>query len=146
MLRIILFGSLAALLLILLRVSWFYFMINSYNPELFILFCGLIFLSLGGLIVVFWRKLIGTKNHRHILINSLGNIGEIISQYELSNTEKEVLELLAKGLSNAEIAEQRHVSLNTIKTHVSNIYRKIGISRRAELIALFHAKQSHPSL
>jgi LuxR family maltose regulon positive regulatory protein len=43
-----------------------------------------------------------------------------------------VLRLLAAGRSNTEIARELVVSTNTIKTHVKNIYRKLGVSTREE--------------
>ncbi|WP_408610238.1 response regulator transcription factor [Flavobacterium selenitireducens] len=53
----------------------------------------------------------------------------------ISKREMEVLERLAKGYSNAEIAAELFVSLNTVKTHVSNILSKLEVSRRTQAIA-----------
>jgi len=53
----------------------------------------------------------------------------------LSEREAEVLQLLTAGLSNQEIAERLIVSLNTIKTHVKNIYAKLGVESRTQAIA-----------
>ena len=53
----------------------------------------------------------------------------------ISKREHEVLELLAEGLSNQEIAEKLFVSNSTIKTHVSNVLAKLDASRRTEAIA-----------
>lgn len=50
----------------------------------------------------------------------------------LSNAEYQVLKLLANGKTNKEIAEQLNISLATVKTHVSNIFRKLGIRKRSE--------------
>ncbi len=52
----------------------------------------------------------------------------------LSNREVEVLELLAAGFSNQEIADKLFVSLNTAKTHISNIYTKLNVKRRTQAI------------
>jgi len=52
----------------------------------------------------------------------------------LSSREVEVLGLLADGYSNQEIADQLFVSLNTAKTHISNIYSKLNVSRRTQAI------------
>jgi LuxR family maltose regulon positive regulatory protein len=52
----------------------------------------------------------------------------------LSEREREVLELVATGKSNAEIAEALFISLPTVKSHVSNIYGKLGVSRRTEAL------------
>jgi LuxR family maltose regulon positive regulatory protein len=54
----------------------------------------------------------------------------------LSPQEQRVLRLLVTGRTYAEIAQELIVSLNTIKTQVSSIYRKLGVSRRAEAIEL----------
>jgi DNA-binding NarL/FixJ family response regulator len=54
---------------------------------------------------------------------------------ELSARETEVLELICRGLSNLEIAEQLFVSVNSVKTYVRQIYHKIGVNRRAQAVA-----------
>jgi LuxR family maltose regulon positive regulatory protein len=54
----------------------------------------------------------------------------------LSRQEHQVLRLLVAGRTYAEMAQVLIVSPNTIKTQVSSIYRKLGVSRRAEAIAL----------
>lgn len=61
--------------------------------------------------------------------------------YDLSNREREVLALLSKGLSNAEIARQLILSISTIKFHVSSILSKFGATNRAEAVVL--ALQHH---
>lgn len=52
----------------------------------------------------------------------------------ISKREYEVLELIAQGLSNQEIAEKLFVSLNTVKTHSSNLFMKLEVRRRTEAI------------
>jgi LuxR family maltose regulon positive regulatory protein len=59
----------------------------------------------------------------------------------LSRQELRVLRLLAAGRTYGEMAEALIVSLNTIKTQVSSIYRKLGVSRRAE--AIVQARRLH---
>jgi ATP/maltotriose-dependent transcriptional regulator MalT len=54
---------------------------------------------------------------------------------ELSLREREVLQLLADGLSNKELARALSVSENTIKTHLANLYGKLGVGRRTEALA-----------
>lgn len=53
----------------------------------------------------------------------------------LTPREADVLELLQGGRSNAEIAEALHVSVETVRTHVRRIYRKLGVRSRRELRA-----------
>ncbi len=52
----------------------------------------------------------------------------------LSKRELEVLQLLAIGLSNQEIADQLFVSLNTIKTHISRLFEKLEVKRRTQAV------------
>ena len=58
----------------------------------------------------------------------------------LSDREREVLQLLALGHTNQEIAEQLHISVRTAETHRAHIMQKLGLSTRAELVrhALAH--------
>ena len=53
----------------------------------------------------------------------------------LSDRELDVLHLLADGQTNQEIAQALCVSVNTIKTHLKNIYRKLGVNSRREATA-----------
>ncbi len=48
--------------------------------------------------------------------------------------EIEVLRLMAEGLSNQEIADRMFVSLNTVKTHSSNVFSKLDVQRRTQAI------------
>ena len=57
-----------------------------------------------------------------------------LSALGVSAREHEVLQLLAEGLSNKEIAEKLFVSPNTIKTHVARIYEKLAVSRRTQAV------------
>ncbi len=55
----------------------------------------------------------------------------------LSERELEVLELLAAGKSNAQIAKQLHVSVNTVKFHLQKIYQSLDVSNRTEATRWF---------
>lgn len=52
---------------------------------------------------------------------------------ELSLREKDVLRLIAKGLSNHEIAQRLFISPHTVKNHVSRIYQKLGVDDRTKV-------------
>jgi DNA-binding NarL/FixJ family response regulator len=53
----------------------------------------------------------------------------------LSARESELLPLLAEGLKNSEIAASLYLSVNTVKTHLKDLYRKLGASNRAQAVA-----------
>ena len=53
----------------------------------------------------------------------------------LSGREREVLGLVARGLSNQEVAETLYVSINTVKTYIRTAYAKIGVTTRAQAVA-----------
>ena len=54
--------------------------------------------------------------------------------HELSDAERRILRLLATDLSTREIGRELYLSLNTVKTHTHSIYRKLGVSSRAEAV------------
>lgn len=53
----------------------------------------------------------------------------------LTNREREILELLADGLGNKQIAARLGISTNTVKTHLELLFEKLGVSSRAEAVA-----------
>lgn len=59
---------------------------------------------------------------------------DILIQKGLSNRESEVAELVTKGLSNKEVANQLFVTEKTVKFHLTNIYKKMSVKSRAQLI------------
>jgi LuxR family maltose regulon positive regulatory protein len=66
---------------------------------------------------------------RRLIEADAGLAAEVLSERELT-----VLHYLQSPLSNAEIAGQLTVSVHTVKTHVRNIYRKLGVARRREAV------------
>jgi NarL family two-component system response regulator LiaR len=57
-----------------------------------------------------------------------------IEKLNISKREYEVLELMAKGLSNQEIADKLFVSLNTVKTHSQSLFVKLDVKRRTQAV------------
>lgn len=62
------------------------------------------------------------------------DLPEKLKSYKLTKRELEIAGLIAEGKSNGEIAETLYISETTVKKHVSNIFEKMGIGRREELI------------
>lgn len=63
------------------------------------------------------------------------------NRWDLTPAEARVMTSLMSGASNAEIARELHVSIETIKTHVQRILRKLGVGSRARAIAAFKAQE-----
>lgn len=61
--------------------------------------------------------------------------GSLILPDTLSSREKEVAALIAQGKTNNEIAERLYISVPTVKTHISNIFRKMDVGNRTSLIS-----------
>lgn len=59
---------------------------------------------------------------------------DVLTQKGLSNREAEVAELVTKGLSNKEVASQLFVTEKTVKFHLTNIYKKMNLKSRSQLI------------
>ena len=66
---------------------------------------------------------------------------------KLSKREQEILALILEGKSNQDIADELFISISTIKTHIYNIYRKLGVKNRLQVINLIRAlKRKHKEL
>lgn len=60
---------------------------------------------------------------------------------DLAPREREIMNLIASGQSNQEIASELYLSVNSIKTYIRSAYRKIGISRRTHAVLWWCAVQ-----
>lgn len=71
---------------------------------------------------------------RRVLQHFEKKLPEIKGFDELTEREKEILELLSEGLLYKEIADQKCISMDTVKKHVGNIYRKLHVNNKVEAI------------
>ncbi|MBI5021692.1 MAG: response regulator transcription factor [Ignavibacteriales bacterium] len=69
-----------------------------------------------------------------LAIEKRDKLNKINLDFKLSNRELDTLQLLTEGLSNEEIAIKLFVSLNTVKTHLKNIYLKLEVNSRQKAI------------
>jgi len=63
----------------------------------------------------------------------------------LTSRESRILELVLQGKSNAQIDKELFISIHTVKNHLTNIYQKLGVRSRWQLISLFHSDRPHRS-
>ncbi|RLJ30765.1 LuxR family two component transcriptional regulator [Chryseobacterium sp. 7] len=75
---------------------------------------------------------------RRVLKHFERSLAEIKGFDELTEREKEVLELLSEGLLYKEIADKKCISIDTVKKHVGNIYRKLHVNNKVEAINKFN--------
>jgi LuxR family transcriptional regulator, maltose regulon positive regulatory protein len=81
------------------------------------------------------RELLATTERSLQLTAARGRAPGPPSDPDLSERELDVLRLLAGDLSQREIGAELYISLNTVKSHIRNIFRKLGVSSRAEAVA-----------
>ena len=133
---IILYGISLAILLFLLKWLELRFIIINHAFEIYAGIIALLFTVLGIWIAL---KLTKPKIETQIIEKTVFTDNFILNENELhklglSKRELDVLQLMAHGLSNQEIAEKLFVSLNTIKTHTSNLFEKLDVKRRTQAI------------
>lgn len=65
-------------------------------------------------------------------------LDQVYQQYKISKREQEILKLILEGNSNRKIEEALFISYHTVKNHVYNLYQKLGVKNRYELIHFFN--------
>lgn len=128
---IITYSLALAALVFLLKFLEYRFFIHDFSFEFYLGVVAILFTSVGtwlGLKLT-RKKVVMVTPQTDFKLNE-----EILRQSGISKREYEVLELMAKGLSNQEIADTLFVSLNTVKTHSSNLFIKLDVKRRTQAI------------
>ena len=64
-----------------------------------------------------------------------------LSAYNITGREREIIQMVIQGKSNADIAGELFISLATVKTHLHNIYQKVGADSRYDLLARVRSSQ-----
>ena len=103
---------------------------RDFSLEFYVGAIAILFTVLGV-----WVGLKLTKKKTIIITNPAFQFDQKrLDERGISKREYEVLELMAKGLSNQEIADKLFVSLNTVKTHSSNLFLKLEVARRTQAV------------
>lgn len=133
---IILYGLGLALLMIALKSIEYRYMLRDLSTEFYVTLVALLFTSVG---IWVGLKLRGEKaplieKVPTDEIESEKLKAEQLAETGISQREYEVLQLMAEGHTNQEIADQLYISLNTVKTHSSNLFAKLDVKRRTQAV------------
>ncbi len=134
---LIIYGISLAMLLFLLRWLELQFIIIDHAFELYIGAIALIFTALGIWLALKLTRPKTVVVEKPVYISRDGDFKvneKELAKLGLSHRELEVLQLMAEGLSNQEIASRLFVSLNTVKTHSSKLFEKMDVRRRTQAV------------
>jgi two-component system, NarL family, response regulator LiaR len=126
---ILLYGLAMAALTGILKFIEYRFFVRDLSLEFYLGAVAVLFTAVGV-----WAGMKLTR--RKVVVADPGfkfNEAEL-QRLGISKREYEVLKLMAQGLSNQEIADKLFVSLNTVKTHSSNLFMKLDARRRTQAI------------
>ena len=137
--QIIIYGIALAILLLFLKWLETRYILLDQQLDVYLGIVAVLFTALGIWLalkirkpkvetVIIEKKVVLTTGPDFVLNE------EEVRRLNLSKRELEVLQLMASGLSNQEIAERLFVSLNTIKTHSAQIFEKMEVKRRTQAV------------
>ena len=135
--HVLLYGLLAGALIAALRLIEYRWLVVEHSVEIYGGLIAAVFAGLG-----IWLGLRLTRPTeklvvREVLVPAPADFVRDTGKLEslgITPRELEILELIAAGLSNKEIAERVHVSENTVKTHSSRVFDKLGARRRTQAV------------
>ena len=137
--HILIYGLVGGLLIVLLRAVEYRFLVIEHSIEIYGALIAALFAGVGV-----WLGLRLTRNKEKIVIKEVPIAAPErftlnqprLQELGITPRELEILELIARGLSNREIAEQLFVSENTVKTHSSRLFDKLSARRRTQAVQL----------
>jgi DNA-binding CsgD family transcriptional regulator len=135
---ILIYGLCGGLLIVALKLIEYRFLVVEHSIEIY---GGLIAAFFAGVGIWLGLKLTRKKEvivEREVLVPSQPFVLNETRLRELNITprELEILDLIAQGLSNREIAEKLFVSENTVKTHSSRLFDKLSAKRRTQAVQI----------
>ena len=129
---IILYATALAALVFFLKIIEYRFLVRDLTLEIYLALIAVLFTVVGV-----WAGLNLIKKKTVIVTVPVGDFRldeKKLDELGITKREHEVLECLASGLSNQEIADKLFVSLNTVKTHISSLFIKLDVKRRTQAI------------
>ena len=137
--HVLLYGLLGGVLIAGLKLIEYRWLVVEHSVEIYGGLVAAVFASLG-----IWLGLKLTRHTETVVVREVmvpAPVNFVRDQGKLESLgitprELEILELIAEGLSNKEIAERVHVSENTVKTHSSRVFDKLGARRRTQAVQL----------
>ena len=135
--HVLLYGLLGGVLIVLLKVVEYRYLVIEHSIEIYGGIVAVIFAATG-----IWLGLKLTRPKERIVVREVevpAPAEFTLDQQQLDKLgitprELEILQFIASGLSNREIAEKAFVSENTVKTHSSHVFDKLGARRRTEAV------------
>jgi len=133
--HILIYGLCGGVLIVILKLVEYRFLVIQHSIEIYGGLIALLFAMLG-----IWLGLKLTKNKETVIVREVPapqffTLNETrLRELGITRRELEILELIANGLSNREIAEKLFASENTIKTHSSKLFEKLEVKRRTQAI------------
>lgn len=142
--HVLLYGLIAGILIAALKWTEYRFLVIEHSVEIY---AGLIAATFAVLGIWLGLKLTGRQQRVVIKEVSIKEVPAPAGEPFLPDQRKredlgitprelEILELIAQGMSNREIAEKLFVSENTVKTHSSRVFDKLGAKRRTQAVQL----------
>ena len=139
----LIYGLAGGLLIALLKLVEYRFLVLEHSVEIYGGLIALVFASLGiwlGLKVTRKKEIIVERElivEREIPVPSQFALNEErLRELAITKRELQILELIAGGLSNREIADKLFVSENTVKTHSSRLFDKLSAKRRTQAVQI----------
>ena len=133
------YGLLAGVLIAALRLIEYRWLVLEHSVEIYGGLVAAVFAALGIWLGLKLTRRKETVVVREVMVPAPSKFVRDESKLEslgITPRELEILELIAAGLSNREIAERAYVSENTVKTHSSRVFDKLGARRRTQAVQL----------
>lgn len=148
--RVILYGLLGGLLIALLKALEYKYFVRAYPGEVYGGLVAVVFTALGLYFGLRWTRSRESQTPREPPPREVVVVKEVevrvregepfaldtekLKELGITPREHEILGLIAEGLSNREIGERLFVSENTVKTHSSRLFDKLGVNRRVQAV------------